>query len=91
MALSVEDRGRGIGPTELTRIFEPFYRGAEVRRSKPAGVGLGLAVARRIARSMGGRLDVESQPGLGSRFIFRLPEIPLKAPAIEPASTAEVV
>ena len=74
VALSVADQGRGIAPADLPRIFEPFFRGeASGRRGKP-GVGLGLAVARRIAVAFGGTLDAQSQPGQGSRFTLRLPE-----------------
>ena len=75
VALSVEDRGRGVAPADLERIFEPFYRAADARRSVAGGVGLGLAVARRIARALGGTLDVESRLGGGSRFTLRLPEV----------------
>jgi two-component system, OmpR family, sensor kinase len=71
--LSVEDQGRGIAQTDLPRIFEPFYRAADARRTVPGGVGLGLAVAWRIVLAMGGRLEVESQTGKGSRFVIRLP------------------
>ena len=71
--LTVEDQGRGIASADLPRIFEPFYRAAEARRTAPGGVGLGLAVARRIVLALGGRLEVESQPGKGSRFLIRLP------------------
>ncbi len=79
VALSVEDRGRGIAPADLPRIFEPFYRGdASGRRGKP-GAGLGLAVARRIALAFGGSLDAESRLGEGSRFTLRLPELPAPA------------
>ena len=76
VALSVADRGRGISPADLPRIFEPFFRGeASGRRGKP-GVGLGLAVARRIAVAFGGTLEAESRPGEGSRFTLRLPGAP---------------
>jgi len=71
--LSVEDRGRGIAPEDLARLFEPFHRAAEARRRNRAGAGLGLAVARRIALAFGGELAAESEPGRGSRFILRLP------------------
>jgi heavy metal sensor kinase len=71
--LTVEDRGRGIAGPDLRRIFEPFYRAAESRRLVPGGVGLGLAVARRIVLALGGRLEVESTVGRGSRFTLRLP------------------
>jgi two-component system, OmpR family, sensor kinase len=74
IAMAVEDRGQGIPPEQLSRIFEPFYRASPSRRNGHAGVGLGLAVARRIAHASRGKLDAESEPGRGSRFILRLPE-----------------
>jgi signal transduction histidine kinase len=74
VALSVEDRGCGISAADLPHIFEPFYRSESARRLGHPGVGLGLAIARRIAESHGGTISAESEPGLGSRFVFRLPE-----------------
>ena len=79
VTLAVEDRGRGIAPAELPRIFEPFFRGEASGRRKP-GVGLGLAVARRIAVAFGGSLEVESRSGEGSKFTLRLPEAPSTKP-----------
>ncbi len=73
VVLAVEDRGRGIEPGDLARLFEPFHRGAPALRRDRPGVGLGLAVARRIARAFGGDLAAESEPGRGSRFLLRLP------------------
>jgi two-component system, OmpR family, sensor kinase len=74
IALGVEDRGHGLTAEEAARVFEPFFRGEQARRDGHAGVGLGLAVAHRIAASFGGTLDVRSEPGAGSSFILRLPE-----------------
>ncbi len=74
VTLAVEDRGRGIDPVELGRIFEPFYRSAEARKSVPGGSGLGLAVARRILVAFGGSLDAMSGPSPGTRFVLTLPE-----------------
>lgn len=72
VVLTVEDQGSGIAPEDLPHIFEPFYRSAQARRLGLGGVGLGLAVAQRIAGAFGGSLDVESVPGQGSRFSVRL-------------------
>lgn len=83
VAMSVEDRGCGIPPDDLPRVFEPFYRAESARRLGFAGVGLGLAVARRIAATHGGTITAESDPGRGSRFVVRLPRTP--APDITPA------
>ncbi len=72
--LAVEDRGPGIAPGDLPRIFEPFFRGVDARRAARQGAGLGLSVSRRIAEAFGGSLEVASWPGRGSRFVLRLPE-----------------
>ncbi|CAM3074581.1 MULTISPECIES: sensor histidine kinase [Sphingomonas] len=67
--VGVTDRGKGIAPEDQTRIFEKFER---VDPSEPGGNGLGLYIARRLARAMGGDLGVESVPGEGATFLFRL-------------------
>ena len=71
--LTVEDQGHGIPSEDLPRVFEPFYRAESARRLGKAGIGLGLAVARRIASAHGGTISVESELGQGSRFQVRLP------------------
>jgi two-component system, OmpR family, sensor kinase len=76
VALAVEDRGCGLSAEELGQVFEPFYRSPQARRRGQAGVGLGLAVARRIAAAFEGTIRVESQEGSGSRFEVRLPAAP---------------
>jgi two-component system OmpR family sensor kinase len=69
----VEDHGTGMTEEEAARVFEPFYRGRTARDCGSPGLGLGLAVAARLAQVFGGKIDVESQPGRGSRFAVRLP------------------
>jgi signal transduction histidine kinase len=69
-ALIVADQGKGIAPGDQARIFEKFER---VDTSEAGGTGLGLYIARRLARAMGGDLAVDSAPGQGSRFTFTLP------------------
>jgi signal transduction histidine kinase len=86
VAMTVEDRGCGIPSEDLPRVFEPFYRTESARRLGQAGVGLGLAVARRIAASQHGTLTAESSPGRGSRFVLRLPQAAapeLNSPALD--------
>jgi two-component system sensor histidine kinase KdpD len=68
----VIDRGPGIAPAELERVFEPFYRADETARGQ-RGSGLGLAIARGFAVANGGSLEVESLPGQGATFVFELP------------------
>jgi signal transduction histidine kinase len=86
-ALSVEDQGCGIAEDELPHVFEPFYRSPTARRRGENGVGLGLAVARRVVAAFGGTISVQANPGLGSRFVIRLPSIaetpPLESPPPE--------
>lgn len=74
VALGVEDHGRGLHPGDVSRVFEPFFRGEQARRDGTTGVGLGLALARRIASTFGGTLEVRSQPGKGCLFVLRLPK-----------------
>jgi signal transduction histidine kinase len=66
----VKDTGAGIPPEYQDRIFEKFFR---VPGEGASGVGLGLYLAREIVEAHGGRIGVESAPGLGSRFWFTLP------------------
>jgi len=66
----VADQGKGIALEDHVKIFEKFGR---VDDSEPGGSGLGLYIARRLARAMGGDLKVDSAPGMGARFIFSLP------------------
>lgn len=69
----VRDTGPGIEEEDRERIFEPFTRVRAAEGHRRDGSGLGLAVARRFARAMGGELSVESEPGEGSVFSIRIP------------------
>lgn len=69
--ITVCDTGMGIQPERLPRIFDPFYS----RRADGAkGTGLGLSIVRTIVEGYGGRIEVRSEPGHGSRFIVLLPD-----------------
>jgi signal transduction histidine kinase len=70
--VDVVDQGPGIAPTDLERIFEPFYR-IRADATAGSGIGLGLAIAAELATRNGGRLTVESLPGRGSTFRLSLP------------------
>jgi heavy metal sensor kinase len=70
--LTVEDRGPGISADDLPHVFEPFFRSTEARRRGVEGIGLGLAIGRRIAASFGGTLTVD-QANSGTRFTLTLP------------------
>ena len=71
--ISVSDRGIGISPADLPRIFEPFYRSPSVAAAQVHGTGLGLPLAKSIAEAMKGRLTVTSVPGRGTTFTLHLP------------------
>ena len=70
VCLCVEDEGIGISPESISKIFEPFHR-AHVN-SGYEGTGIGLAVARKAVERMGGKMDVESTVGRGSKFCIEL-------------------
>jgi two-component system sensor histidine kinase KdpD len=76
MIVRIVDRGPGIPPAQLERVFEPFYR-AGTPTSGHRGSGLGLAIARGFAEANAGSLYVESLPGQGATFVF---EFPLEEP-----------
>ncbi|MGZ3439352.1 MAG: sensor histidine kinase, partial [Polyangia bacterium] len=69
--LTVSDRGIGIDPEVVPRLFEPYERGVSGRGY--GGLGLGLFIARQIVHAHGGSIDVRSEPGAGSEFTVRLP------------------
>ena len=69
----VTDTGVGISPADQERLFEEFFQVNNKERSPNKGFGLGLAIARRLARQLGGDVTVQSTPGRGSRFTVELP------------------
>jgi len=71
-AFSVSDRGIGIPPSELERVFEPYFRGSNVTRSI-SGTGVGLAGTRHIVEEHAGEIRVESELGVGTMFTVILP------------------
>lgn len=73
VSVSVADRGIGIAPAEQARIFDPFYRAADVVSAQIQGAGLGLSLVKRIVEAHEGRIAVKSAPGAGSEFIVTLP------------------
>jgi len=78
--LEVSDTGPGIPAAEHERIFEPFYRSQQQAagtgaNASEAGVGLGLAIVRRIVRAHSGSISVRSAPGQGATFTLRLPVV----------------
>ncbi len=88
--IEVADSGPGIAPQDLARVFDPFFRAEAARRQGHAGVGLGLSVALRIARTLGGDLTVSSTPGQGSVFTIMLKAGECREPALAVARAAGV-
>lgn len=72
--ISVSDTGPGVPPEYHLEIFDDFFR--LPTHEKAEGMGLGLAIARRLVQAMGGKIWVESEPGAGCKFSFILPLIP---------------
>jgi signal transduction histidine kinase len=73
LEVSVSDTGPGIPPDEVERIFHEFYQISQPGREKTLGVGLGLAISKKLVEMHGGKIRVESVPGEGSTFFFTLP------------------
>ncbi|MBI4052329.1 MAG: response regulator [Elusimicrobia bacterium] len=70
---SIQDTGIGIPPEDLPRIFDRFFQSANAMKHRKGGFGLGLTITKEIIEAHGGRINVESQLGQGSRFYFILP------------------
>jgi two-component system sensor histidine kinase KdpD len=82
LLFTVSDRGPGVNPEEVTRIFDPFYRASGA--APDAGrAGLGLSIARTLAELQGGTLSYAPRAGGGSVFSFRLPAAELRDEALE--------
>ncbi len=73
VAFDVEDTGAGIAAEDLPYIFDRFYRTDKARTRELGGSGLGLAIVQRLIEAQGGRVEVESTPGIGSTFRVILP------------------
>jgi len=80
--ISVRDNGIGIAPDAIARIFEMFNRGTQAGRSPEGGLGVGLALARKLAEMHGGSVTAHSDgPARGSEFVVRIPLAPAKREA----------
>lgn len=75
VAISVTDQGEGLTPEDQERVFERFYRVDAARSRHTGGTGLGLSIVKHVVSNHGGEVTVWSQPGQGSTFTIRLPEM----------------
>ncbi|AFY28875.1 ATP-binding protein [Cyanobium gracile] len=81
LAFAVADTGVGIAADQLERLFQPFSQLGTSANTPKAGTGLGLAISRQLVEALGGTIEVESAPGRGSVFRFRLPVQVVESPA----------
>ncbi len=96
---SVSDQGIGIAPKDRERLFRPFSRVRDAETADIDGFGLGLYICERVARAHGGKLELESEHGVGSTFRFELPlygaaaqgQLPLVLVATQDARTRREV
>jgi signal transduction histidine kinase/DNA-binding LytR/AlgR family response regulator len=72
MVFEVKDSGIGMTPEQINKIFDPFMQAEMGTTRKYGGTGLGLSITKNIVEMMGGKLAVESTPGIGSKFSFEL-------------------
>lgn len=82
----VSDTGQGISPQEIARVFDAFHQADTSSTRQAAGTGLGLTLVKRIVELHAGRINVESEPGLGSTFTLA---IPLEPPFSEADGTSD--
>lgn len=75
VAVSVTDQGEGLSPEDQERVFERFYRVDSARSRHTGGTGLGLSIVKHVISNHGGEVTLWSQPGQGSTFTVRLPEM----------------
>jgi len=75
VSVSVTDQGEGLSPEDQERVFERFYRVDAARSRHTGGTGLGLSIVKHVISNHGGEVTLWSQPGQGSTFTIRLPEM----------------
>lgn len=90
LIIAVVDTGIGIPTAEQQRIFEAFHQVDSATTREFSGTGLGLSISRNLAAALGGRIEIESEEGVGSTFSLILPvaEVEIAAPAVQEAPTS---
>ncbi len=68
VSIAFKDTGSGIPDEHMGRLFEPLFT------TKTKGIGLGLTITKMLIEAQGGRIEVESEPAVGSKFTIRLPQ-----------------
>ena len=76
VSIAVTDSGIGIDEDDVRKVFAPFFRSDKSRSRSTGGVGLGLALARRVVEAHGGTIDIASTPGVGTTVTLTLPDDP---------------
>jgi len=71
--VEVSDNGPGIPSDQLDKVFSPFWRVEDARRSAHEGTGLGLTICKKLAELLGGTIHIQSKPGEGTTVLVRLP------------------
>ncbi len=88
--ISIKDTGIGILPDRMETIFEPFEQADKTTSRSFGGTGLGLTISRHLADLLGGSLNATSIPGIGSRFVLRMPLIlPVSLPGAANLANSE--
>jgi signal transduction histidine kinase len=85
--IAVSDTGRGIAPHELPELFQEFHQLDAGEGKHYPGTGIGLALSRRLARALGGEIEVRSRPSEGSTFTLVLPRREVAAPGDRPSES----
>lgn len=88
VSISVTDQGEGLSPEDQERVFERFYRVDSARSRHTGGTGLGLSIVKHVVSNHGGEVTLWSQPGQGSTFTLRLPEMEGQEGGDEPQSAS---
>ncbi|WP_326967469.1 sensor histidine kinase [Arthrobacter sp. CG_A4] len=86
VSVAVTDQGEGLSPEDQERVFERFYRVDAARSRHTGGTGLGLSIVKHVISNHGGEVTLWSQPGQGSTFTIRLPEMEGPDDAVAPAA-----